>query len=44
MDKEQKIKLLKETNLFSFFDESTLSNLVNHCPEISVESGEVLFN
>jgi signal transduction histidine kinase len=44
MDKQRKIKLLKETDLLSFFDESTLSNLVDHCREISLEPGEVLFN
>jgi len=44
MDKKQKIKLLQETDLLSFFDESTLSNLVEHCREISLAPGEVLFN
>jgi hypothetical protein len=40
--KEQKIKLLKETNLVSFFDESNLSNLVDDCHEISLEASKVL--
>ena len=30
--------------MLSFFDESTLSILVDHCREISLEPGEVLFN
>ena len=42
--KEQKIKLLKGTDLVSFFDESTLSNLVDHCREISIETSKALFN
>ena len=42
--KEQKIKLLKGTDLFSFFDEFTLSNLVDDCHEISLETSKVLFN
>jgi len=42
--KEQKIKFLKETNLVSFFDESTLSNLLEHCRKISLEISKVLFN
>jgi len=44
MYKEQKIKLLKGTDLVSFLDESTLSSLVDHCPEISLEIGKILFN
>ena len=44
MDKDRKIKLLKETDLLSFFDESTLSQLVDHCREISLSPNEVLFN
>ena len=42
--KEQKIKFLKGADLVSFFDESTLSNLVDHCREISLETSKVLFN
>ena len=42
--KEQKIKWLKGTDLVSFFDESTLSNLADHCREISLEANKVLFN
>jgi len=44
MYKEQKIKLLKRTNLVCFLDESTLSNLVDYFPEISLEIGKILFN
>jgi CRP-like cAMP-binding protein len=44
MDKSQKIKLLKETDLLSFFDESTLGKLVENCREISLSPKEVLFN
>jgi hypothetical protein len=42
--KEQKIKLLNGTDLVSFFDEFTLSNLVDHCREIFLETSKVLFN
>ena len=42
--KEQKIELLKGTDLVSFFDESTLSNLVDRCRKISLETSKVLFN
>ena len=44
MYKEHKIKLLEETDLVSFFNESTLSNLVDHCREIPLETSKVLFN
>ena len=44
MGKERKIKLLQETDLLNFFDESTLSILVDHFRKISLEPGEVLFN
>ena len=44
MYKKQKIKLLKGTDLVSFFDESTLSNLVDHCREISLDTNKVLAN
>ena len=44
MYKEQKIKLLKGTNLVSFLDKSTLNYLVDHCPEIFLEIGKILFN
>lgn len=44
MDKDRKIKLLKDTDLLSFFDESTLSQLVEHCREISLAPSEILFN
>ncbi len=44
MEKSRKIQLLKETDLLSFFDESTLSKLVEHCREISLSPKEVLFN
>ena len=40
--KEQKIKWLKGTDLVSFFDEFTLSNLVNDCHEIFLETSKVL--
>ncbi len=43
MDKGQKTQLLKQTDLLSFFDESTLSKLVEHCREISLLPKEVLF-
>jgi CRP/FNR family transcriptional regulator, cyclic AMP receptor protein len=43
MDKGQKAQLLKQTDLLSFFDESTLSILVEHCREISLLPKEVLF-
>ena len=38
MDKERKIKLLKETDLLIFFDESTMNILVDHCRKISLKS------
>ena len=44
MFKEQKIRLLKGADLVSFFDESTLSNLVDHCREISLEISKALLN
>ena len=44
MDKSRKTQLLKETDLLSFFDESTLGQLVEHCREISLSPKEVLFN
>ena len=44
MDKNRKTKLLKETDLLSFFDESTLGQLVDHCREISLSPKEVLFS
>jgi hypothetical protein len=42
--KKQKIKLLKETDLVSFFDESTMSNLVDPCREIFLETSKILIN
>jgi len=44
MENSRKIQLLKATDLLSFFDESTLSKLVEHCREISLSPKEVLFN
>ena len=44
MDISKKTQLLKETDLLSFFDESTLAQLVEHCREISLSPKEVLFN
>ena len=44
MDNSRKIQLLKETDLLSFFDASTLGKLVDHCREISLTPKEVLFN
>ena len=44
MENSLKIRLLKETDLLSFFDESTLSKLVEHCREISLSPKEVLFH
>ena len=44
MENSRKIQLLKETDLLSFFDASTLGKLVDHCREISLSPKEVLFN
>ena len=44
MENSRKIGLLKQTDLLSFFDESTLAKLVEHCREISLEPKEVLFH
>ena len=44
MENSHKIRLLKQTDLLSFFDETTLSMLVEHCREISLEPKEVLFH
>ena len=43
MENSRKIQLLKETDLLSFFDESTLSKLVELCREFSLLPKEVLF-
>lgn len=44
MENNLKIRLLKQTDLLSFFDESTLAKLVEHCREISLSPKEVLFH
>lgn len=44
MENRLKIRLLKQTDLLSFFDESTLAKLVEHCREISLSPKEVLFH
>ena len=44
MENSRKIRLLKQTDLLSFRDESTLAKLVEHCREISLEPKEVLFH
>ena len=44
MNNERKIKLLKQTDLLSFFDESSLGRLVEHCREIPLTPKEVLFH
>ena len=36
MENSLKIRLLKQTDLLNFFDESTLEKLVKHCREISL--------
>ena len=36
--------MLKETDLVSFFDESTMSNLVDPCREIFLETSKILIN
>jgi len=44
MENSEKIRLLKQTDLLKFFDDSTLANLVEHCREISLSPKEVLFH
>ena len=44
MDKSEKIRLLKQNDLFAYFDESSLAQLVDNCKEISLSPKEVLFN
>jgi two-component system sensor histidine kinase/response regulator len=44
MENSLKIRLLKQTDLLSFFDESTLGKLVEHCREISLSPKEALFH
>ena len=39
-----KIRLLKQNDLFVYFDESSLAKLVEYCKELSVVPKEVLFN
>jgi signal transduction histidine kinase len=44
MENSLKIRLLKQTDLLNFFDESTLAKLVEHCREITLSPKEVLFH
>jgi len=39
-----KIRLLKQNDLFVYFDESSLAKLVEYCKEISLALKEFLFN
>ncbi len=43
MDSNEKIDLLKKIDLLNFYDRSTLEKVVANCKEISLETGETLF-
>ncbi len=43
MKTETKIQLLQNTDLFSFFDVSTLQTLAENCREVALKKDEVLF-